>query len=208
MEVWDIVRDGRTELADLLDTLTPEEWDAPSLCEHWRVRDVTAHLVQGATLSKGQMVGTALRYGFRIDTMLEREAIKLGDSPTEQLAESLRDNAGNRNLPPGVKATNVAIDVFVHSQDIRRPLAKPCDYPEERFRAVADAESAMNIGFPAKKRITGLKLRATDVDWTHGDGPEVTGPAEALIMAMGGRPAALADLSGDGLATLTGRLGA
>jgi len=76
------------------------------------------------------------------------------------------------------------------------------------LRAVADAESAMNIGFPAKKRIAGLKLRATDVDWTHGDGPEVTGPAEALIMAMGGRRAALADLSGDGLATLAGRLGA
>jgi uncharacterized protein (TIGR03083 family) len=206
MEVWDIVLDGRTELADLLDTLTPEEWDAPTLCEHWRVRDVTAHLVQGATLSTGQILGKAVRYGFRIDTMLEREARKLGDSPPDQLARSLRENAGSRSLPPGVKATNVAIDVFVHTQDIRRPLAKPCEYPEERLRAVADAESAMNIGFPAKKRIAGLKLRATDVDWTHGDGPEVTGPAEALIMAMGGRGAALADLSGNGLATLTARL--
>ena len=44
----------RTELADLLDTLTPEQWDAPSLCTGWRVRDVTAHLVEGATMTKAR----------------------------------------------------------------------------------------------------------------------------------------------------------
>jgi len=59
----------------------------------------------------------------------------------------------------------------------------------------------------AGRRIRGLRLRATDIDWAHGDGPEVTGPGEALLMAMSGRRAALADLSGPGLATLAKRLG-
>ena len=58
----------------------------------------------------------------------------------------------------------------------------------------------------AGRRIRGLALRATDVDWTHGSGPEVTGPGEALLMAMTGRPAALDDLEGPGKATLAQRL--
>ena len=35
----------RLELADLLDTLTPEQWAAPSLCAGWSVRDVCSHLI-------------------------------------------------------------------------------------------------------------------------------------------------------------------
>ena len=61
---------------------------------------------------------------------------------------------------------------------------------------------------PGKKRIAGLRLRATDIDWTHGTAgdPEVTGPAEALIMAMGGRPTVVAELTGEGVATLSSRI--
>jgi len=51
-----------------------------------------------------------------------------------------------------------------------------------------------------------VRLRATDIDWEHGSGPEVTGPGEALLMTMTGRPAAVADLSGPGLGTLATRL--
>ena len=35
----------RTDLADLLATLTLQQWEAPSLCERWRVRDVVAHVM-------------------------------------------------------------------------------------------------------------------------------------------------------------------
>jgi hypothetical protein len=48
-------------------------------------------------------------------------------------------------------------------------------------------------------------LRATDSEWTHGSGPAVSGPALALVMAMTGRPAALDDLSGDGVEILRQR---
>jgi hypothetical protein len=56
-----------------------------------------------------------------------------------------------------------------------------------------------------KKRIAGLRLRATDVDWSHGDGPEVTGPGLSLLVAMTGRPGGLDALSGEGLATMRSR---
>jgi len=39
-----LARDERAELADFLATLTPEQWDAPTLCTLWRVRHVVAHI--------------------------------------------------------------------------------------------------------------------------------------------------------------------
>jgi hypothetical protein len=48
----------------------------------------------------------------------------------------------------------------------------------------------------------GVRLVATDLDWSHGNGPEVRGSGEALLMAMAGRPAALDDLDGPGKAKL------
>ncbi len=198
-----MVRDERTELADLLETLTPEQWDAPSLCEGWRVRDVTAHLVEAATMSKAEMIGAALKTGFRINTMLDREARRLGSSPPAQLVGTLREIAGSHNLPPGTKPVHLFADVVIHTQDIRRPLGRPREIPAERLRTVANVAAT---GSGSKKRLKGLKLRATDIDWSAGAGPEVSGPAEALFMAVSGRPAALADLAGDGLPTLESRV--
>jgi hypothetical protein len=57
----------------------------------------------------------------------------------------------------------------------------------------------------AKKRLTGLKLEATDVDWSTGSGPEVRGPCMSLILAMVGRTAALPDCEGPGVETLRTR---
>lgn len=63
------------------------------------------------------------------------------------------------------------------------------------------------IGFlGAKRRSKGLKLTASDNEWVHGDGPEVRGPFPSILIALTGRKAGLADLSGDGLAALTQRL--
>lgn len=58
----------------------------------------------------------------------------------------------------------------------------------------------------SKQRMDGLRWTATDVDWTCGSGPEVTGPAEALVLLASGRPAPLDEVSGDGRAALETRL--
>jgi hypothetical protein len=61
--------------------------------------------------------------------------------------------------------------------------------------------------FPLKvhKRIAGVTLRMTDADWSHGSGPEVSGPGVAILMAMAGRKAVLPDLQGDGVTILASR---
>ncbi|MGE0305800.1 MAG: maleylpyruvate isomerase N-terminal domain-containing protein, partial [Acidimicrobiia bacterium] len=43
-EMFTAITVQRHQLADFLDSLTSEQWDAPSLCARWRVRDVLGHL--------------------------------------------------------------------------------------------------------------------------------------------------------------------
>jgi hypothetical protein len=50
-----------------------------------------------------------------------------------------------------------------------------------------------------------LRLEATDVDWSTGEGSPVRGPCMALILAMVGRTAALAECDGDGVDALRSR---
>jgi hypothetical protein len=53
-----------------------------------------------------------------------------------------------------------------------------------------------------RERAAGVRLVATDADVVIGDGPEVRGPAVALLLAVSGRAAALDDLAGPGLGSL------
>ena len=86
----------------------------------------------------------------------------------------------------------------IHHQDMRRALGLPRVVPEKRVRAALDVvltpRGSTNLG--SCQRAAGLLLRADDIDWSWGSGPEVTGPAEAILMAVAGRPTALADLFG------------
>jgi hypothetical protein len=94
----------------------------------------------------------------------------------------------------------------VHQQDVRRPLDRPRQIPAERL--VAALEAIPKIGGCMKLRQTtkGRRRVATDLDHAVGRGPEVRGPAEALIRAGSGRPAALAELDGDGVGALAARI--
>ena len=96
-------------------------------------------------------------------------------------------------------------ETLVHSEDIRRPLGIEHEYPVDAAVEVANFYKGSNLVIGAKKRLDGVRLQATDADWSHGDGPEVAGPIVALVMAMAGRKEALADLSGEGVEKLSGR---
>jgi uncharacterized protein (TIGR03083 family) len=96
-------------------------------------------------------------------------------------------------------------EIVVHGEDIRRPLGLEHQSPRPALVAVADSWKNSNLLIGAKRRIAGLGLRATDTEWAHGDGPEVSGPLVSLILAMVGRTQVHPDLSGDGLAVLSSR---
>lgn len=45
MEVRGLARDQRADLAAFLATLSPQQWQAPTLCAGWRMRDVVTHVI-------------------------------------------------------------------------------------------------------------------------------------------------------------------
>jgi uncharacterized protein (TIGR03083 family) len=194
---WAAVRAMRLTVADLLESLQPAEWDAPSLCRGWRVRDVAGHLSIVPTISTWDLVATAPRAGFnpnRINTVL---AVRNGSRPPDVILEALRAHAGDRRTARVLDARDALFDVIVHSQDIALPLGRHVDVPPDHTRQGLERVWEMGWPFKARKRLTGLTLRATDTDWTVGDGPDVTGPALALLLLLTGRAdAARGSLSG------------
>lgn len=192
----------RRDLADLLDTLADEEWATPSLCEGWCVRDVVAHLVSYEGLGWTGAIGRMARARFngeRANAIGLRES--RDDSPAD-LVRTLRDHSRPCGLTSGFGGRIGLTDSLIHHQDIRRPLDRPRTVPPERLLVALDF-ALRAPPLPSRTKVRGLRLTATDLDWTTGDGPEVRGPAEALLLAIAGRPAALDDLTGPGLARLT-----
>ena len=195
------------DFSALLHELRDDEWEQPSLCEGWRVRDVVGHILYGNEQNLFTLPLRLARYGFSSDRSGKAYSIVYaeGRSPDElRRAFDQRDPwAGTcKVFPPKL----TLLDRLVHQQDIRRALDRPRTIPEARVVAVLDATPRLGTVFRAKKRTRGLRLVADDVDWSWGDGPEVSGPGEALVMAMLGRRHALGDLRGDGLATFAARV--
>jgi uncharacterized protein (TIGR03083 family) len=198
-----MAHDERADLAQFLTTLTPQEWETPSLCRKWTVKDVVAHVISYEELGKlGLLKRFAKGWVVRANQVGVDEFATLS---TQQLLTSLRNHLQPRGLTAGFGGMIALVDGTIHHQDIRRSLGRPRRVPTERLERVLPLVPG-NPRLGAGRRIRGLQLRATDVDWTHGAGPEVTGPGEALLMAMAGRRAALEDLSGPGRATLAARL--
>ena len=205
-DTWTMIGDARTDLAGYLETITPEQWNAPSLCDQWKVRDVVGHLVGGANkIPMGSMIGMMAKNGFNLNKMLAAGAIEEGRRSPEELVKAIREAVSLRNTPPMAKPEDTLCDTVIHTQDIRRALGGPGAVPQDRLVLALDRMKNVNMILGNKKRIAGLKLVATDSDWTTGEGPEVRGTGEALLMAMCRRKAAIDDLSGEGVTTLRSR---
>jgi uncharacterized protein (TIGR03083 family) len=205
-EIWPLIADERRGIADMLEGLTDEQWNTPSLCGEWTVRDVAGHLTAGFNLSwKKFAVGMIKHRSFdRYNAVAARE---LSSRATEEIVADLRDNAEHHFTPPGVGNIAPLVDVVTHGGDIRRPLAMSTTTPTTTFRYVLDqlANPSRKLQLPLSDT-SGLQLRATDQDWSSGSGALVQGTSEALAMGLGGRPSALDDLTGDGVAEIRRRL--
>jgi uncharacterized protein (TIGR03083 family) len=127
------------------------------------------------------------------------------DRSPEELIALVQEHLDPRGLSAGFGGRIALTDGTIHHQDIRRPLGRPRNIPPERLRVTLDfVRTALPIN--AAKRIKGLTLRATDLDWRSGEGPVVEGPAESLLMAIAGRAGIADELAGPGLPTLASRI--
>ena len=201
---WDVIAARRRALADLLAELDDGDWDRPSLCARWRVKDVAAHLAL-TPQSPGivRILAEGIRARFDFDGLNHDLAVAHADRPSAALVAELRGLADSRRKPAITTLDNLLFDTLVHVQDIALPLGLDVPMPPDAAREGAERVWRMGWPFWARRRLRGLRLTATDVDWAVGDGAEVRGPVEALLLVLTGRSAAvLPRLSGPGAETL------
>ncbi len=198
-----MARAERTELAEFLATLSPQQWEHDSLCAGWSIKDVVAHMISYEELGA---VGLFERFARGRVVRANQVGVDEYSSLTpEQLVSFLAAHVQPRGLTAGFGGMIALVDGTIHHQDIRRSLALPRTVPPDRLDRVLRL-MPLNPRLGVPRRIRGLRLRADDIDWTHGRGREVVGTGEALLMAMAGRPSVLGELSGAGQKVLASRL--
>jgi uncharacterized protein (TIGR03083 family) len=203
-DVWRYIGSERSDLADTWESLTPEQWSAMSWCEGWSIQDVAGHLVASAEQTPANFFKEFAGAGFKFNVFAERGAKRCASAGSSQLVRRLRARTSTRNHPPGPSNAMLG-EIIVHGDDIRRPLGLTHRSPEPAVLIVADAWKKSNLLIGSKTRVEGLRLTATDATWTHGEGPDVSGPLQSLVLAMTGRKQVLEDLSGDGVSILAMR---
>lgn len=205
MDTWNAIRTERASLVEALAGLPDDAWRRPSLCADWSVREVVAHLIATAQTTPPTFFGRMAASGFRFQKMVAGGIRRILDGRSNaDLVTVYRSLIDTRSAPPGPTVSWLG-ETVVHGEDIFRALGGYRDHPAEHLTAVADFYTGSNMLIGTKNRIAGLQLRATDTGWSHGDGPEVSGPMVALVMAMTGRRQAVDDLTGDGVAILHNR---
>ncbi len=203
-QTWTHIHAERAAMADTWTGLSADQWTTSSWCQGWSVQDTAGHVLAAAEQTPFHFYKEMAAAGFRFNVFADRAARRLGALSPPELIDRLRARTATTNHPPAPVAAMLG-EIVVHGEDIRRPLGLRHRYAEDALVAVADNFKKTNLLIGSKRRIAGLRLRATDCDWVHGGGPEVSGPLASLILAMAGRTGAHDDLGGDGLPTLEAR---
>jgi uncharacterized protein (TIGR03083 family) len=212
-----MVEAEQAEFADVLRSLTPDQWDAPSLCAGWSVHDVVLHIAWRSHTTNNERLLQFLRFAWTEVTHRRIAVTELLDASSEARFHDpdrtrSKDELIDWLASPATLSGRFDIlthlsEFLIHQQDVRRALGVTRTITGDRLALVLDH----NVTGPGRalvgpgKRGKGLRLVATDITWFAGVGREVRGPGEAILMALWGRGEALDDLSGDGVLELRSR---
>ncbi len=199
-----MVQAERASLAAYLETLTPAQWTEPTWCTKWNVQQVVGHLIAAANITAPHFFAAFIKSGFNFDKVVENDLVQYATGTPAEVLKRFQGVIGSTRKPPGPGYVALG-EVMAHGEDIRRTLGSRGDHPREHLVALADAYRKTGKPLNGKKRSTGLRFVADDIEWSAGEGPEVRGPAMSLILAMVGRRRALDDCTGPGVEILRGR---
>ena len=186
----------------LVAELDEDARSSPSLVAGWTVRDVATHVARWEELlgvrrrpelpaRMARYLASMARIGFSIDRLNERLAAAGADVERRPPVAPL--HLFDR-LAPGSQLA----ELVVHHQDVRRALGLERSIPGDRLVASLDGVRRLP-GVGAGRRSRGLRWIADDCDWEQGEGPEVRGRGEAILLTLAGRAAAVSDLAGPGV---------
>ncbi len=207
MDIWEMIFDQRRQVTGLLETLDDTQWKTASLCSAWTVQDVVGHLVSFHELGIPKIMLRMVLNGFNFDKMTAKLAQDFGKRPPTELIGLMRKHTESRFTPPGLGPEAPLADIVLHTADMCYPLGIQTPVGADKARGTLDflvGAKGKVVTNPAW--LSGLQLAPNDIDWSWGDGPQVSGTALDIIVAISGRQAALDNLSGDGADQLRTRM--
>jgi uncharacterized protein (TIGR03083 family) len=181
------IADEYGALAHLLQAAGTDVWDAPSLCEGWRTREVVAHMTMPARYDGPAFVAELEAAGGDFTRFSDSVAARDGALPTTALLAGLRSPVLHEWQPPGGGADGALIHCVIHSLDIVEAVPLGRRVPDARIRAVLELVASEDAPDLFGLDRNGVELRADDLPWSTGTGPVVSGPAQALALAACGR---------------------
>jgi uncharacterized protein (TIGR03083 family) len=186
-------------LADLLAVASDAQWDTPSMCAGWRVREVVAHMTMAARYPEEDFMAELRRCEFDFTRLSNEVASRDASLPADELVASLRSGVIQRWTPPGGGYHGALNHVVIHGLDITVPLGAPRCSPDQTIGIVLDDLTAGGGHTHFGTMIDGRHLQASDLDWSHGSGQVLRGAAEDLALALCGRAVPRGRLEGEPL---------
>ena len=181
------IADERRSLAAILATLTPQQWDAPSLCTGWRVREAVAHISMAYRYALPKVMLEMLKSRGRFDAMADRIARRdAARMSTEELTASIARNVDHPWKPPGGGYVGALSHDLIHGLDVTVALGLDRRVPLERVRMVVENLQPRQVEFFGVD-LDGVQLSASDTAWTFGSGEPLIGAAQDLLLVLCGR---------------------
>ncbi len=196
-QLRELIADERRELAAVLADLPESSWDAPTLCAGWRVRELVAHQTMPFRYATPRFLMELARSGGQFHRMADRVARRDAQATSSELLAGLRDNAEFPWQPPGGGFIGALTHDVVHGLDFTVPLGLA-----RRVSSQALAVVLPNVAKPGTLKhfdvdLTGVELRADDLDWSYGTGELVCGSAQDLLLVLCGRRLPAGSLRGE-----------
>jgi uncharacterized protein (TIGR03083 family) len=186
-ELTGLIVAERHAFGEVLEALPPAAWDAPSLCEGWRVREVVAHMTMPFRYPTRRFLREMVRSGGNFARMADRVARRDAKAPTGILLDGWRSNEGSPWSPLGGGLEGALTHDVVHGLDITVPLGLEHPVTDRALRVVLDAASAPRSRKHFGVDLSGVQLQADDLDWTFGEGEPLQGSARHLLLVLCGR---------------------
>jgi uncharacterized protein (TIGR03083 family) len=185
--IRDVIAAERLGVAEVLGGLTAEQWRAPSLCAGWSVAHLAAHVTMPFRYPPVRFLLELARARGDFHAVNDRVAARDHVLPQAELVAALRDNAAHPWRPPGTGWEAPLTHDVVHGLDVTRALGIDREPAPEALRVVLDNLAKPQVAKHFGVSTEGMALRATDLDWSSGEGRPLVGRSSDLVLTLSGR---------------------